>query len=451
LLSDYLNTMLGKRKYQPQSQYQPQCVRQQLLTQSAPPVLTRKTNALPMRRIGSGSFGEVFIDPENPNMVLKKIPKEKLSWIAEIKNLSDVRKHPNIITLCHAKMDDTSIILRFPLKFPLAGNLVKLRAVDVSNGLKDIAGALSFAHSKGIIHRDIKMSNILVDRCSSDKSKIRLIVADWGMSQLAKNMTKLPNPTVTAPAYRAPEVQFCTDNKTFCKGGIWRVATGYGYGIDVYSFGILAINMLTNGAYIREIFQNLGVVTRSKSKLTKGQIALNCFDRKVCGKFAETAVQYRLIIEKCLSSVELRPTMATVCQLLDGVKTEVKSLIKRPKVSATAPTVIPEIKLVSDDEKRRVRFIRMVKDDNTELGYLRAWHVYRHNPDATWELFKNLYKKYAYNYPLSTYLACEGLTSDKNIHFTPAYYKEHLNITYDYVEIFRIIVNEIPNRHNDYK
>src|SRR5262245_56321857 len=52
---------------------------------------------------------------------------------------------------------------------------------EVLRQLRDVAGALAYAHSHGVIHRDVKAENILIDGRSG-----RALVTDFGIARLAE-------------------------------------------------------------------------------------------------------------------------------------------------------------------------------------------------------------------------------------------------------------------------
>jgi serine/threonine-protein kinase len=73
------------------------------------------------------------------------------------------------------------------------------RAVRI---LRDVADALAYAHARGVVHRDIKPDNILVDRASG-----RPMVTDFGIARAAAGETRLTvtGVAVGTPAYMSPE------------------------------------------------------------------------------------------------------------------------------------------------------------------------------------------------------------------------------------------------------
>ena len=99
---------------------------------------------------------------------------------------------------------------------------------EVRRFLTEIADALAYAHLRGVIHRDVKPDNILLDDTSG-----RAVVTDFGIARAIEASTRL---TVTGiavgtPAYMSPE-QAIGDREIDGRS-------------DVYSLGVLGYQMLT--------------------------------------------------------------------------------------------------------------------------------------------------------------------------------------------------------------
>lgn len=65
---------------------------------------------------------------------------------------------------------------------------------------RQIVLGLQYIHSKGVLHRDIKLDNILLTSEGDVK------ICDFGVSKLIKNKSQIQTEQCGTPAYIAPEV-----------------------------------------------------------------------------------------------------------------------------------------------------------------------------------------------------------------------------------------------------
>jgi serine/threonine protein kinase len=84
------------------------------------------------------------------------------------------------------------------VKSGLADLKTPLPVGDAAEIVTGVAEGLAYAHEQGIIHRDIKPQNILIDRNGVPK------ISDWGMSRLIGS-SAIPTVAGFSLAYAAPE------------------------------------------------------------------------------------------------------------------------------------------------------------------------------------------------------------------------------------------------------
>ena len=111
---------------------------------------------------------------------------------------------------------------------PLALTDTPLLWPDLIDVLDQTLGALAHAHARGVLHLDIKPTNLLCD-CRGDD--LRIVITDFGAARLVSDTTRAEAAHLT-PGWTAPEVLL---------GHSWEV----GRGADLYSVGVLAWRLAT--------------------------------------------------------------------------------------------------------------------------------------------------------------------------------------------------------------
>lgn len=202
-----------------------------------------------IRGLGQGSFGIVSLvlnKADGLQYALKALNKAALQRcnqlkyaVAECKLLSGTA-HPFIIPLhwVFQTKEKLFMVLEFCPNGDLSGLLQsqgRLTEPQAKFYISQIILALEFLHSKGIVYRDLKPQNILLDRFGY----VRL--ADFGLAIECENEL---NPAMTfcgSPAYLPPEV--------LLHKGVWKPA-------DVYSTGATLYELLTGQPpfYTEDIF-----------------------------------------------------------------------------------------------------------------------------------------------------------------------------------------------------
>ncbi|HJU90028.1 MAG TPA: serine/threonine-protein kinase, partial [Gemmatimonadaceae bacterium] len=195
--------------------------------------------------IGRGGISVVYRarDPRlNRRVAIKVLPPE-LAHDTAIRSRF-TREAQTAAQLSHAHIvpiydvGDREGIAYFVMAVITGGNLARLLAHEplqpmdeVRRLLAEVADALAYAHLRGVVHRDIKPDNILLDGESG-----RAMVSDFGIARAMEAGSRLTMTgiAVGTPAYMSPE-QAVGDREIDGRS-------------DIYSLGVVGYQMLTGRA-----------------------------------------------------------------------------------------------------------------------------------------------------------------------------------------------------------
>ncbi|XP_073472377.1 serine/threonine-protein kinase SBK1-like [Aquarana catesbeiana] len=165
----------------------------------------------PIQELGTGSYGKVLLAKHRGSgqlVAVKLLSKAKVSmdnFLVEYGMSISLSGHPNIIR-SHEVAFHTSRDYAFIQEVATAGTLyslikpnVGLNEDTVKRCVPQIASALEYMHTKGIVHRDIKPDNILLMDFECNIIKL----ADFGLTRFQG--TEVPAISRFTP-YRAPEL-----------------------------------------------------------------------------------------------------------------------------------------------------------------------------------------------------------------------------------------------------
>lgn len=199
-------------------------------------------------QVGEGTYGKVYKAKNiitSEFVALKRLRMETeregfpITAMREIRLLQSF-DHPNIVTLLEIMVEQKQIYMIFDYAdHDLTGLLsnpdIKLTEANCKYFFKQLLEGINYLHSKRVIHRDIKGSNLLIDK------KGVLKVADFGLARKMKTVKPSQSPDYTNRVitlwYRPPELLLGT--------------TDYGREVDMWGIGCLLVELFTK----RAIFQ----------------------------------------------------------------------------------------------------------------------------------------------------------------------------------------------------
>src|SRR6266576_4650130 len=145
----------------------------------------------PLRPLGSGGSGSVWLArDENTGLevALKIVPREgKAATRAEREALAAARlRHERCLRAYALERDSRNVYIAYEYvpgqTMRQALRAGELKDADAVEAAAQILEALAHAHSRGIVHRDVKPSNVLV--AEGEELSVRLL--DFGLAQLAE-------------------------------------------------------------------------------------------------------------------------------------------------------------------------------------------------------------------------------------------------------------------------
>ena len=160
------------------------------------------------KSIGRGKYSEVYmgVDTLTEELVVVKLlkPVRTAKITREIRILEALKDGPYIVELLDICLDTMSktpaLVFRYSSPLSLKQLMPELNDLSTRHYLYQVLVALDYCHSRGIMHRDVKPMNIIVD---SEKGDLRLI--DWGLSEFY-HWGKEYNTRVSSRPYKSPEL-----------------------------------------------------------------------------------------------------------------------------------------------------------------------------------------------------------------------------------------------------
>ena len=171
-------------------------------------------------KLGSGSFGKVYLAQNKftkEKVAMKEIKKSNKDLLSdgEIKDEIDILKsldHPDIVRIIESYNTKDSYVL--VTEYCEGGELYdqvrnQLSETQIAVIFKQLLSGLAYLHSHNIVHRDLKLENILIQEIEKSKTNgedlFNIKIIDFGTARIFDNKTK-PQSIVGSSYYIAPEV-----------------------------------------------------------------------------------------------------------------------------------------------------------------------------------------------------------------------------------------------------
>jgi serine/threonine-protein kinase len=197
------------------------------------------------RELGGGGMSRVFLATENRlnrKVVVKVLPRDLAASVSAERFEREIQlaaqlQQANIVPLLSTGKTDGLPYFTMPfvegesLRTRMAAES-KFSITECVSILRDVARALSYAHSNGVVHRDIKPDNVLLSHGTA-------VVTDFGIAKaLSDSRSDASSSSLTqtgtslgSPAYMAPE-QVAGDPNVDHRA-------------DLYAFGCMGYELLT--------------------------------------------------------------------------------------------------------------------------------------------------------------------------------------------------------------
>jgi WD40 repeat protein len=261
-----------------------------------------------------------------------RTPEMLRRFEAEVRAIANL-DHPNIIPMYEVGQHDglPYFSMKLAERGSLAGNMARCRANPraAAGLLAKLARALFYAHQRGVIHRDLKPGNILLDAGHEP------YIADFGIAKIttdAGHDSARPTVALGTPNYLAPEL---------AGGPAGEVTTA----VDIYGLGAILYELLTGnppatGATPFEVIENLSQGPPPSPRAVNPAIdrdlatlCLKCLARNPADRYASAAA----LADDLDNYLAGRPVLASPPGLAGQVW---RFCLRQPVISSLAASVV---------------------------------------------------------------------------------------------------------------
>ncbi|XP_058760801.1 LEAF RUST 10 DISEASE-RESISTANCE LOCUS RECEPTOR-LIKE PROTEIN KINASE-like 1.2 [Vicia villosa] len=273
------------------------------------------------KELGDGGFGTVYFGklPDGREVAVKRLYEHNYRRVEQFMNEVNILttlRHKNLVSLygCTSRHSRELLLVyeyisNGTIASHLHGELAKPNLLPWSIRIKiaiETATALTYLHASGIIHRDVKTSNILLD------DNFRVKVADFGLSRLfPEDATHVSTAPQGTPGYLDPEYHqfYQLTSKS-----------------DVYSFGVVLIELISSKPAVD--------INRSREEINLSTLATKKIQESAIDELVDPSLGFHLDNEvnsmivsvaelafQCLQrDKEMRPSMEEVLDELRRIE-----------------------------------------------------------------------------------------------------------------------------------
>ncbi|GLT36782.1 hypothetical protein SLA2020_111380 [Shorea laevis] len=271
-------------------------------------------------KLGQGGYGPVYKGKlhDGTDVAVKRLSSSSGQGIEEFKNevrLISKLQHRNLVRLigCCVEREERILIYEFLANKSLDNFLfdpsptkrAELSWAERFDIIQGIACGLLYLHRDSclrVIHRDLKVSNILLDEKMNPK------ISDFGLARIFEGTQYLANThkVVGTIGHMSPE---------YGLAGIFSEKS------DVFSFGVLLLEIVSGKKVTRFLYndEHLSLLSHAWQLWNKGK-GLDLIDEALADSFSSTEVKRCIQVALlCVQDhAENRPTMATVISMLSS-------------------------------------------------------------------------------------------------------------------------------------
>ncbi|MDA7978871.1 MAG: protein kinase [Pirellulales bacterium] len=263
--------------------------------------------------LGEGAFGAVYLarDPDLDRQVAIKVPhtdrlsdEESVELFMREARMAAQLRHPSAVRVFDIeRQDKLCFIVMEYIEGSTLRTLSRQRSMtltEIARTISAVGDALHEAHKLGLVHRDLKPGNILIDKQGDPR------VADFGLAVLETDQRSRAGEVSGTPAYMSPEQ---------VRGETHRLDGR----CDIWAMGVILYELLTgrkpfDGSSVYEVFDEIkhrepkpprqidDTIPVSLERIVQGCLAKNVAERYSTAR--DVAEDLRRSIETSLARME---------------------------------------------------------------------------------------------------------------------------------------------------